>query len=932
MSIIGSSSILKLGISYSLTGGTGPTGPTGATGATGFGLTGNTGANIVGITLVDRYIVTTFSDGSTYGTPTKIYGKTGPAQYVVDVKNLGTGISLAYGVSGSDILLRPIKFINNSNSTVSINQNANVIEITLNNISSGLTVASSSSTDRNFIKFNSSGAVVRIPNTFGVTYDNTTRSDVQSVKFVNANVFEKVRGIGYTGNTAAVYCQHSITGITCTFNPFAEEYNKIMFGSKTKAYVADFEGNTGTIVVNDYTDDGNVYGFDIILSNTKNPTNLDNRFSSNIKWANNRPPCLSYDGITCDMRVSLFGLQGKWYATAAPISKCLTTLFDPNCSAVAPNKSSFKSSILGACCKSDGSCVQTISSDCSGFFHGAGTTCGATYDSICNKPGVCCRKTVINGVEYISSISDQLTCSDCLGITGAETAFAGNYTTLETTNCSKVFYKTGACCDGKGNCEITSYDECVTTGRFYQGDSTECFNSYGFGVCSSGTGPCCINGTCSDSSYTNCFASNGFYLGSGQTCGTFDCPTKTSCLGFIDNVSLTPGSLYGGGVVVGTYIPGKSLILGCKDLFGVGSPDTLKTGYTFNSELFTSFLDHTAYGITKNCNNNNESYIIIVYPHDIVLDSSGNVKNPETQIYTQDSFIWGNTGSSSWGPLLNSGGGYYDVSIVNKDYRITHLKYAEGYWSTGMTGITQGEEQLLYMNTFPTCAQSTLFGESGSSRVFAKSPYGLHGVWHQSWGLYNTIRAISSINAYTQQVNDPNQNYTWSNFAGFTGNNAFMCVRKISDGITSTSQGITSNNSAVSGWYLPSHDEMAFIAANTLNSYGFNLNQALITNGQPLNGTYWTSTGTFDYKKNEGIYTGSRPTPGSVAVAMTIDINGNIQNYSTVKASRKQKYKVRPIRMIRCDQLTPISQLWNIPSLVIDRNKNINQTITFEQL
>ena len=932
MTILGSSAILSLGISYSATGGTGPTGPVGPTGATGPGLTGNTGANIIGITLENRYIITTFSNGQTYGTGNQFYGETGPAVYQIAVSNIGTGISLGYGVSGPNILLRPIKFVNNTNSILTIVENPDKVEINLQNVYSGLTVAASSSTERNFIKFNSSGAVERIPNTFGVTYDNTSGSEVRSVSFVNANIFEKVRGGGWTGTTASIFCDFSNTGVTCTINPFAQEYDELSFGAKPKVFITDFYGNTGSIVINDFTDDGNVYGFDLFVRNAKNPQNLQNRFSSNIKWPGMTPPCFSVDGSTCDIKISFFGLQGNWYATAIPLSSnCLTRLFETGCSTTKIVAKSFTSSLFGACCKSDGTCEETIAANCSGFFHGVGTTCGNTFSSICDIPGVCCRKIIVDGVEYIETISDQLTCSDCLGLTGETTKFAGNYTTTTTTNCSDVFNRIGACCDGKGNCSVISYEECLARKGFYQGDSSSCFNLYGFNVCSSGTGPCCVDGNCNESNYLSCFDLNGFYLGSGQTCGSFTCPTEISCLGYINGIPITPGTSYGGGIVVGVFNPGVSKILGAKELFSPSGFTLINKGLTFTSELYTSFLDNTAYGITKDCSNINESYLIIVYPYDLAVDSLGNIRNPETEVYKDKTFIWGST-ASSWGPLLDNGGNYFDVSIPEKDYRLTHLNFSEGYWSTGFTGATQAEQGNVFSNTFPTCQQSVIYGNGGIQRIFSKSPNNLHGVWYSSWGIYNTIRAISAVNAHVRKVNDSLGYYSWTEFAGFTGINAFIAARKISDGITSSTQGITGNVSYMTDWYLPSHDEFGFIAANTVSDFGFNINQVLIGNAQALNGIYWTSTGTFDYNKNEGIYTGVKPTPGSVAIAMEIDINGNIENYKTIKSNRTTKHKVRPIRAIRCDQLVSPAKLLTVPPVYSERNKNINQTIIFEQL
>jgi len=922
MNILGSSVITQLGASYSVTGPTGPTGPVGVTGPAGYGLTGFSGPNIVGITLINRYVVTAFSNGKTASSVNQIYGATGNAVYDLAFYNIGTGISFAYGITGTDLQLRPIRFVNNSNSILSVTDAGNYVEINLQNVSQGVTVESSTSVQKNLLKFNSLGSLVRVSNTSGNTYDNdSTNPKVNSVNFINANVFEYVRGAGFTGATAAINCEHSTAGVTCTFNPFAAEYNELMFGSRAKVFVADFYGNTGSIIVNDYPSDGNVYGFDLIISNAKNPKNLSTRFSSNIKWVQNEPPCLSVDGVTCDMKVAMFGIDGTWYATAIPLThRCADTLYASLCSTTGNLLlQSYGDEILGACCKKDGTCVETAAFLCDGFFHGIGTVCGSATDSICDKPGACCRETTSSGVPVRAPIPGELTCKECLSRLGTEVVkYAGNASKISTVNCDKVFTRTGCCCDGRGNGTVASYEDCVAGGYFYQGDGTDCFDAFDRPLCSAGTGPCCINGNCTQQKYTDCFDSNGFYGGLGQPCDLFECPKEVSCLGFVDGVPIVAGSRYGGGIVVGKYSPNKSQIFGANDLFTPTGLTAAHRGLTFDAKYYRSFVDHTAYGITKDCNFINEDYIIIVYPHDLAIDGSRNIKNPINEQFTRAVFPWGGTGSA-WGPLLDSSFNYSDLSST---YISDHLYYYEGFWSTGFTGITQAENVNVFNGTFPSCSASTRKSTSGIDRAATKSVFGLHGVWHQSWGLYNTIRTLYANNAYTKRVS-LDGTFKWSDF-DYSAVNAFKAARQISDGITSSTQGITGNVGNVSGWYLPSHDELGFIAASTSNLQGFNINThlMLVSGGQGLNGTYWSSTGTFDYNTGEGVYyEGVKPKPGSLAVAFDMDINGN--DYRVLKAKRTNTYKVRPIRMIRCDGKVPENRyLWLLPSVL---QSKINQ-------
>jgi hypothetical protein len=189
-----------------------------------------------------------------------------------------------------------------------------------------------------------------------------------------------------------------------------------------------------------------VYGFDLILSGALNPDILTNRFSSNIKWSLNRTPCFTFDGVTCDMKISFFGLGGTtaWYASAIPTSSQCTTkqLFDSNCISpenFLPPSGSLSLGSTGACCGVDGTCREMYADNCVGFFHGVGTTCGATYDSICDKVGACC----VFEVDY--RCYDYLTCTECLalGISGSVTTqFAGKYTTCNDIDCTVLSINT----------------------------------------------------------------------------------------------------------------------------------------------------------------------------------------------------------------------------------------------------------------------------------------------------------------------------------------------------------------------------------------------------------------------------------------------------------------------------------------------------------
>ena len=172
---------------------------------------------------------------------------------------------------------------------------------------------------------------------------------------------------------------------------------------------------------------------------------------------------------------------------------------------------------------------------------------------------------------------------------------------------------------------------------------------------------------------------------------------------------------------------------------------------------------------------------------------------------------------------------------------------------------------------------------------------------------------------------------------------AFRISRLYDDrlnGTTGAVDGVTGSNiPEVSSWYIPSHDELAFIAENCVNNnkYDFNLNSHLLANGgSPYNGWHWTSTGAFDETKGftggvgEGVMvssgSGATADPGTLAWAMKFDVSGHRINFRVGKKNRTYNtYQVRPIRIIRCDGKYSNDKLTKMPKVLRDSDKNINQ-------
>tara|TARA_Y100000034_G_scaffold43412_1_gene52966 strand:+ start:687 stop:3791 length:3105 start_codon:yes stop_codon:yes gene_type:complete len=631
----------------------------------------------------------------------------------------------------------------------------------------------------------------------------------------------------------------------------------------------------------------------------------------------------------------------------------------------------------GACCTGNGTCVHTLRNKCDGYFYGEGTTCGYTGNSgvtanICYGRGACCVK---NDSTESTICYNDLSANDCveLGlIIGTTSFYGGDDSICDTTNCDGGFDDIGACCDGIGGCIERTHKECSRSGHFYLGAGVSCLDRELFDVCSGGTGACCRgSGICEDDVYSaDCLGTGDIYAGSGTTCLSITCPSDAvdkSCLASIDGLELNPGDLYAGGMVVGLYEPLGSKCFGATGFGGsrLTPWEALMRGSTGNTAnesgiscgTYYSRYDYHGYGFTasnkcsdmssiKNSSEPEEkpdSFIIVASMHPLAITGDRVVTNPQQNPGATSDFFWGNQGNS-WGPIYDNFGLYDDLSA---DYKSNVLKYKEGFWYNA--GISGGAVDNIPPYTFTSCKFARSNGIGFIDKLLTKPIQSAHGNWMRNWGVYNTIRLISSDNALHQGYSDSDGNYNSSDFGpGLTAGliSAVRATRLLTDGLTSDTQpGATGNIEQVSDWYLPSHDELSFIASNCVlnNSYDFNLNVELMNEGgTPFDGWYWSSTGSFDItdkaiKGNtaEGVFhTDTGVSAGSVSWAIRFDENGIKDNFSAAKKDRtKNKYQVRPIRLIRCDGqfvtggtgAAENSKLWNLPRVTRDEDKGINQ-------
>jgi hypothetical protein len=436
-------------LSYGITGPTGPTGDRGSTGSTGFGPTGNTGLSVVSMGICGDRLRTTFSNGSTYDTPGTIKGYTGYTRFYLGISS--QNISIFSGPTLIDQFeFRTISGTASASrrATVTVGLtgvSGNDIYIDYINSSSNLSVSiTGSSTINTFVGYSGS-TLISIP--------KTIQGDSSS--FLSSNVFEKARGLGFSGstNSSGLPCNYitggtigyldtagnpSITGCQFVYiDPNCQSFNSVDLGIRNKAFIADMQGKITLVRLGkSYTT--NASSISVILMNASNfsATNVDQKrfdvhgYTGSILWPFNREPC--FCGQTGTNVYHFMNLGGNtWYGSVAYMSD--SSLF---------NACNFQTlSILGvsfgACCVDDGSVGGTCSYEAYGdclrkgtrvFWHG-GLTCGS---SPCAKTGGCCMRFADLLTEGSNLCLDGITCINC--ISGRVYDFKGNtYNALSFT-------------------------------------------------------------------------------------------------------------------------------------------------------------------------------------------------------------------------------------------------------------------------------------------------------------------------------------------------------------------------------------------------------------------------------------------------------------------------------------------------------------------
>jgi len=1030
--IHGSSHFRPIG-QTAITGPTGPTGPIGLTGPTSdghSGATGFSGGSITNMYIVDDdklHTIFTLTDGTTagYTTTTRIKGPTGDTYNLIDGGNThdnkggGTFAKSRYTSREFDnYIIKSIEVTGDSislvqdNSTDTINIHFDMGNFGYLDVNSG--------TERQLVGTDTTNDLW-LSGVVGTTYDVETNSievEVQDYK-------EKIKylTVGAGGSNSDMENQSEEAGASPLYAP---PRTSAIDPNVAKNFILDMrqfdnvasDGHTGGIQLRfrdaqfGYTGNGPATSnelskaFTLIVHGGTSGYETVRFDGSNVIWPFDKEPCWSgktdifnFFWLPCEPRdLDNDGEMDKcisgaaWHGNIIQWESQNTTMLagstsDPfNCGSVVEYNGEQRTypfmggitGATGACCVGGGICVYTTNDLCTGYYYGAGTTCGAGgTGSVCYENGACCVTNKITGesVCYNYMTSDE--CIDIGKLLNNSSAFGGTGSVCDSMECDNVSSDMGACCDGRGGCEQLTRQECLQRKNYFMGIGLSCNSD--INICSGGTGACCYGaGNCINGvSGSSCISDGNLYAGNNSVCGDITCrdtTTTSGCVTEISGLDLKPGDLYAGGMVVGLYRPQGSKLFGAssfggsrytswQELMSGSSGSTYDTAglacnqyiskYDYHGYGFDSVggcLEYNSISAFNDNMNKADSYYIIVSLNPVGITGDREMVNPDIISGATSEFFWGNRGSS-WGPLYNQITERYDD--ISDDYKSRIFRVSEGYWYNQNVGETSLNN--LANNTFSSCRKARRLGNGALEKLQTKSINTAHGLWHRNWGMYNTIRIISADNALYKGYNYKDE-YSSADFGpGLTAGyvSAFRATRLLDDElITATGDirvvGATGNNSNnISGWYLPSHDELSYIASNCIGVYDdFKLNEKLFeVDASPIRGWHWTSTGAFDSNKGftagigEGIINpvgatgpaGVTADPGTLAWAINFDINGIPENFRAGKKDRTYNtYQVRPIRLVRCDGNFATKEdtnykVWKLPNILRDEDRGINQ-------
>jgi len=396
----------------------------------------------------------------------------------------------------------------------------------------------------------------------------------------------------------------------------------------------------------------------------------------------------------------------------------------------------------------------------------------------------------------------------------------------------------------------------------------------GKSICIEGTGGCC-DGVTTELNVTgaSCIENGKIFTGIQRNAKEFYTGKENLPCEYVA-VPLTElkfGDLVAGGMFIGIYKPGQSICYGT-DGYDFLRIEDIVDGSTKESALYFSRYDWRGYGSESShrCDTD-DSYAMILSLDSMTIeytdDITGRVEEIDTFSYSR--------GGLDWGTELSVSGRI----LATNPNEIKNTK--EGYNLNQTIGVELNRKNILAHEC----------DEKRNSGV--DSNHDVNGKWSTSWGFHNTSR-INSAELFSVA------GLTLQELASgdYAANELFdsNTTTPMIVGLQEINRKIIVNQENESSWYIPAVDELSYISY--LCKYK-DLNQILINSeGTPLTGTHWSSTGSFS--NSEGIFNGSTAESGSVAWTVTFP-DGLHTKYTTKKSDRIEKNKVRPIKYIRCD-------------------------------
>jgi hypothetical protein len=993
--IYGSSPLLGVNLTgiTGPTGPSGPRGPRGSRGSTGPGLTGSTGPSITGMTVNSQgLIVSLFDDNTTQTALNVLRGETGNYYIPADADVLSTAFNIVKGVSyfyndngkvQNVIKLRGfttgspdvLKF--SLNSFGNINIDYNIFNLAYIGVSGGTTGQ---------LLYNRPG-----DKQYGLTGTNyNTANNSFSAEIANYSeriIFVNPVYVSLGAATGFYYWnvdweQGNIFKLNSWANdPGAGALDIVAQMINIRNPSNELVSKGITIIVPSGVTSSN--DFTTLFATTDDITQTPdiNNFEEGVSWPLTIPPCFTEN---IDI-LNLISVGDIWHANFSHLGftfgVALDVVGDISKIPTSINLTDVKfdcargNNIYGVCCPAQCgiTAYETIEVLCDGIFY-PGITLGDPCDDLCGALGICCLKINDTNIITVNDFVEQCECSQmAINQNAIEYIWTERTQCIESVldiNCTNAFNGLGPCCDGRGGCtpNITN-DQCISQNGYYQGAGLNCTTAIGVPRCSGGTGGCCNSSTetCTDGvDGSTCISQGNFYYGCSVPCSSHSC-VRTCYTQIAEAGLLLPGTEIEGGIVVGIFNPRNSICFGNTAFGGippslVADPATITTsteifnfltnGNEASADYYQTKYNRLGYGFNRSSSHicSEDSWLLIVSKYPVVLEENTTtpISDDISSFTGIKTFTWSH-GGTYFGNIMT------DQGLIPTNTETSNVPFPgdttpdEGWYIYGVSGLTY------YGNaySFQNCSNEfndNPYWRSGHGPFYARTTF--NGRWSPNWGLYNTIRMVcAERHAYDI---DPGYESVFKQLYDFgPGFTPYYTAGEWSISQQSSAEAISAFNiqklatgtlfPKASNWYIPSMDELSYIAAKIATE---DLNGTIARlGGVPLgdrrigaDGWIWSSTGTFN-EGTTGEYTqivtdaafpdvGSVTSPvshGTEAWTVRVDTT-DLTLTKTKKANRLDKYEVRPVRMIRCDgQYYDINlnnparywRLWAIPSIDI---------------